>query len=210
VAGLAILAACAAAAMIAARRERPAARRGGWRALALAWVALWLAALSFVVGAHEPGADRHAYVFVAALAVALAAFGAAAGERVRRALQATALAAAAVLAVIAHERISVWRDDLALWSSALGASSASVRAHHNLAAALAERGRYARARRLLARATEIDPGYWPSRLGFAGIDCERGRFAAARARISEARVLGAAAREVAAVEHRCAVLRTSR
>jgi Tfp pilus assembly protein PilF len=218
VAGLAILAACfagAAAGMTAVRRAAafPLAHGGAtgrWRILALAWVAIWLAALGFVVGGHEPGVDRHAYVLVAALAVALASLGAGMPDRAEHALQTAAVVAAAVLAVLAHDRIGVWRNDLALWSAALRESPASARVHHNLAAALAERGRLARARHLLARATDIDPTYWPSHLGFAGIDCERGRFAAARMRIGEARVLGATAEQVAAIERRCAKLRTAR
>jgi tetratricopeptide (TPR) repeat protein len=173
-------------------------------------VAIWLAALSFVVGAHEPGADRHAYVLVAALAVALAALAARATARTQRLLAVAALAFAASLAMRTHQRIAIWHDDLSLWSSALGTSSSSARVQHNMAAALAERGRFARAHRHLGRAIAIDSSYWPSWLGFAGIDCERKRFAAARMRIDEARALGATPEQIAAVERRCAVMRTSR
>jgi Tfp pilus assembly protein PilF len=187
------------------RSASHAARIDGeaWRTFTLVWIATWLVALSLVVGGHEPGADRHAYVLIAALAVAMAAYAVHASERVQHALAAAAVGWAAVLALGAYGRIDTWRDDLALWESALASAPSSARVHHNLAAALADRGRYARAHRHLSRAIDIDPSYWPPLLGFAGIDCERGRLAAARMRIDEARALGAPASEVAAVQRRC-------
>jgi hypothetical protein len=201
-----VVAAACATTLVAWRRGAapPGRNELSWRAFTLAWSALWLLALSFVVGAHEPGADRHAYALLVAAAVALAAFVSRASVRMQRMLALAAVAWAAMLAVRTHDRVAIWRDDLTLWTSALESSSSSARVHHNLAAALAERGRFARAHRHLTTAVELDSTYWPALLGFAGIDCEKRRFAAARARMDEARALGATAEQLADVERRCA------
>jgi hypothetical protein len=201
---LAVMAAAAGAGVLRAAR----ARGGGqdWRAFALAWVTIWLAALSFVVGMHEPGADRHAYVVVAATAVAVAACAARARPALQTAVVVALFAACVPFALRCGERVAVWQSDLALWRAA-AATSSSARVHHNLAAALAENGRFGSARRHLARAGKIDPSYWPSLLGFAGIDCARGRFAAADVRVAEARALGATGEEVARVLDHCAAVK---
>jgi Flp pilus assembly protein TadD len=128
-----------------------------------------------------------------------------------RTLAALTLAAwAAVLAVRTDRRVLAWQDDRSLWSSALETAPSSARVHHNLAATLAEDGHFGRARRHLERAMRLDRAYWPSMLGFAGIHCERRRFAAAEARIAEARAHGATASQADAVERRCAELRAHR
>jgi hypothetical protein len=207
-AGILLLAASVTAALATARRaRRPEGAVWVWPAFTASWIAIWLGALAFVVGAHEPGADRHAYVLLAAAAVAMAAF-ASRSSRASRATQTAACAAllvwSALLASRAGERIAVWRDDLTLWRAAVATSPSSPRVHYNLAAALADEGRFGSARRHLARASAIDPTYWPSPLGFAGIDCARGRFAAAEVRIAEARALGASPDDVARVLEHCA------
>ena len=203
-AGLALLGTvvASAGALLVARR-RPATAISGWRAFTLSWLALWLLAVVFAIGTHEPGADRHAYPLLAAAAVALAAFLAPLPSGART-VAATLLVIWSVLAAgRADARIDVWRNDLTLWSSAVRDAASSARAHHNLAAALAERNRYAKARRHLERALTLDPAYWPSELGLAAIDCEKGRLASGGAHLSRAHAAGARGDELAAAMRRC-------
>jgi hypothetical protein len=154
--------------------DRPAIQRGA--RLRFVGSRFGSRALSFVVGMHEPGADRHGYVLLAGVAVATAAFAVRGRPAIQTGAAAALLVTCALLAFGANRRIGVWRSDLTLWRAALATSSSSARVHHNLAAALAEDGRWGAARRHLTRASALDPSYWPSALGFAGIDCARGRF----------------------------------
>lgn len=202
-AGIALLMAGVVAAGVAVRRARSRPDLA-WPAFALGWVVTWVAALAFAVGGHEPGSDRHAYLFLAGAAVAIAAFAARAGRALRDGTPAILLVVAGALAVVTNERIATWQSDLTLWRASLSTASSSARVHHNLAAALAEHERWGAARRHLARASAIDPGYWPALLGFAGVDCARGRFAAAEVRIGEARALGATEDEVERARLHCA------
>jgi hypothetical protein len=147
-------------------------RKSSFGACAAAIVFL---ALCFVIGANEPGADRHAYPLLAL--VALAAAGS--GPRLSRGVRTVALIAAFFLVVwfgaLTHRRIPVWADEVSLWSATVAAAPASLRANHNLAGLRIEQGKFLEARRLLARARRLDRGYAPAFLGQALVDCMQGR-----------------------------------
>ena len=135
----------------------------GTAALAVAWPAAVLLSVSLVIGAHEPGADRHGYPLVAAVAVLLAVAATRGLEtgvagrlspwapvcRAATACVVVILATGAVM--VSHQRIEVWRNDVTLWRATLATTPGSRRARVNLAAALAARGRTVAARRVLCR-----------------------------------------------------------
>jgi len=191
--------------------SRPAREPGGrsrrmagdWLLFAAVWVMSWVIALSFVIGAHEPGADRHAYPLLAALAVLVSA-AAARGRAIVRAVSAALLVLWLLWVVpVARERMWIWSDDLTLWRHEARAGNASARVHHNLAAELSRQHRYAGARRELRAALVADAGYWPSELGLAGIDCLKGRTLSAAGHLAEASRLGAPDEQTAVVFSSC-------
>jgi hypothetical protein len=214
VVGIALVVGAAACVALLLRQARTRASRvgllaraprapGSWLAFASVWTMSWVTALCFVIGTHEPGADRHAYPLVAALAVLLAA--SANHLPARRRAAATALLSAWLgwMTGLSVERSSIWRDDFTLWGHEARMAGASARVHHNFAAELAARGRYGHARRELRSALAIDRSYWPSHLGLAGIDCVRGRTHSAAAHLAEAAALGAPAEQRAALDATC-------
>ncbi len=189
---------------------RPLATRSGSPGLtvALCWLGLVWLAVTLVVGAHEPGADRHAYPLLAALAlasaVALGQIGRGRGPRAtERVAGAVALCAAVVLACQARSQMGIWRDDFHLWRAAVERAPSSPRARVNLAAVLAARGRPGRARRQLERALALDPRYGPAHLGLAALACANGALKAGAFHLGEARRLGAAATDLEQVEADC-------
>ncbi|RMF22544.1 MAG: hypothetical protein D6760_07270, partial [Deltaproteobacteria bacterium] len=159
--------------------------RRGALALALFWPAAVFLSVALVIGAHEPGADRHAYPLLASMAVSIAvATSNALDARPLKARGAGVLqpAAAAVallacaglfLAMRSQERLPAWRNDVSLWRATLATTPASQRARANLAAALAARGRLHAARRILCREREA-----PQRASAPAC----GRFATARSK----------------------------
>jgi hypothetical protein len=196
----------------AGAREAPPA---DWLAFGASWVTVWMLALSMVIGAHEPGADRHAYPLLAGVSVVIAAWlGRAGGRRdasraarggrtLGRVALAGALAWSIALAVRADARLPAWRDDLALWTEAVRTSGGSARVHHNVAAALAAGGRERAARRHLRRAVALAPEYWPSALGLAALECRRGRPGAASLHVARAQAAGAPPADVSAAWQGC-------
>jgi hypothetical protein len=175
-----------------------------WVLFSSVWVASWVVAIAFVIGGHEPGADRHAYPLLAALAV----FAAAVVHHLRPIVRASTVAVLGLWVVwaglLAHERVGVWSDDLTLWRHEVITAPASARVHHNLAAELVAHARYGSARRHLRSALALEADYWPSELGLAAIDCIRGRSLSAAGHLAEAATIGAPLDEVANVQATCA------
>jgi hypothetical protein len=148
-------------------------------------------ALCFVIGAHEPGVDRHAYPLVAFVALAAAQAFRRLPLSMRKPAFVAALGLVVWFAVLTHRRIPVWADETSLWSATVAAAPDSVRANHNLAGVRIEEGDLLGARRLLARARRNDPEYAPAFLGQALIDCMQGRRVRGERWLAKARVRGA-------------------
>jgi hypothetical protein len=178
----------------------------GQRAFVLAWTSATLLALVLWGGVHEPGADRHAYLLLPALGVAVAiaishvlealpASNDRAPARFALAAVAVTLAAAASLAASAATRtqMQIWSSERALWSHAVAQGGASTRAYANLARAVAADGEYALARRHLAAALDEggDDGLvYASR---TALRCAEGRRALAQRDVRRAHRAGATA-----------------
>jgi hypothetical protein len=180
--------------LVGAKRHRPAA---------VAAAGMFLA-ISFIIGSHEPGADRHAYPLVALCAVSIAEAAARCSIRRRVGTGVVVLVAVCWFAVLTDRQIPVWADQGALWAATVQAAPGSVRANHNLAGVLLETGDIDGARRALARARRNDPRYAPAYLGQALIDCTGGRPVRGRRFIERARARGADPAEAAAVAETCA------
>jgi hypothetical protein len=164
-----------------------------------AWVAVVYLAVAGVVGAHEPGADRHAYPLLAALAVSLALFASSVPalqtEKARGIGRVVAVGSISALALVSALRLPSWRDSRALWSAAVVTAPASGRAHHNLAGVLLENGELDAAALEVRQARKLD--YAPALAGDAAIACARGRVHRARELVARARALGMAAEDCA-------------
>lgn len=218
VSSVAAAVALTAAAALACRACVQATRDRSSRAAAFcaAWVVTMLAALAIWGSLHEPGADRHAYLALPALAVSAAVFLTRATSRLAYragimplpAAAATAIACVLIPVLTAATRTAMlpWKDDRALWRHAVTVAPSSPRARHNLAALLADQGEYALAQRQLAYALRADPRYVPAHLGKAAIRCARGRPAAARIDLLRALELGAPAADVGAIAGRCSLV----
>lgn len=157
----------------------------------LAWLALTLLPVVFLVGMHEPGADRHAYPLLAAAAVGLATSLDQLSPTLRVGGAVCAVVATIALALLARSQMTTWADPLTFWSTVSRRAPTSVRARHNLAGVLIDAGQVARARRQLRRALSLKPTYAPAELGLALVACGRGRYQAASERIARARSHGA-------------------
>lgn len=215
-----------AAAVVAASARLLGERRGDGRdarAFAACWLATTAAALAIWGGLHEPGADRHAYLLLVPLGVALAlmltpspwriegdASGAALGAAPRPALRGAsgaAVAAAIVLcgfALATRGQMSVWRSEAALWSYAVEVAPRSVRARHNFAAVLAAEGDLAGAERQLARIVARGRAGSETFLARAALRCATGRASIGRFDLRRARRAGASGEALAALEAECA------
>jgi len=202
--GLAVIAA-GVGAIAAFLATYAAGRRVSPRLFVLAWLALLGLAVVSVVGMHEPGADRHGYLLLAPLALALAGGGASLVPA-----RATPLAIALVLSCLlaagglSNRRIPAWRDQWSLWSTTVAAVPDSARAQHNLAGLLFGQEAYAHAREHLRTALRADPSFAPAELGLAAIWCARGRPQRARRNFAAARRLGIAEAEAGLIESECA------
>lgn len=170
------------------------------------WTASTFLSIALVVGAHEPGADRHAYPLVAALAVALAvtATRALAGRRgpwARRGVVATAVAWLAWATLLTAQLLPAWRSERALWTRAVVTAPESGRAHHNLAGVLLAAGelRAAAAEARIARSLE----YPPAILGDAAIACARGLFHRGLLLLARAERRGLPAADIARIAATC-------
>ncbi|MEK6606261.1 MAG: tetratricopeptide repeat protein [Myxococcota bacterium] len=129
-------------------------------ALAIGWFAVTIAPTNSIVPFADVLAERHLYFPsvgpIVAVAIAL--------ERVAaRARPAIAVAGAVTLAFVlctaTARRSRVWADELDLWADATRVSPASARAHANLGAVLAERGRIDEALHELRVARTLDPSF---------------------------------------------------
>jgi tetratricopeptide (TPR) repeat protein len=159
------------------------------RYLVVGW--LWfVVGLVPVIGLVQVGrqamADRFTYIPFLGLFLA-AVWGIADLPRERRGL-AAALAGGVVLAcgVATWSHVRVWRDSVAVFTDALAVTRNNSIAHHYLAAALEERGRFDEALPHHAEAVRIQPSYFIAQ-GSYGLALERrGDAAGAAAHFSEA------------------------
>jgi hypothetical protein len=202
---LALVAAAAAAAFVRLRSGRVrAATAPSAFGFACGWLAIMAVALATVIGRHEPGADRHAYPVLGALAAALAvAMSRLREQRGRRAAALVVAAWLAGLGSLSVGRLPDWRDERALWTAAARTAPASPRVHHNLAGVLVEAGEVRRASRHLRRALRLNPDYVPSLVGLATIACSRGKQGSAAILASRARLRGSDASVLAQIEAGC-------
>jgi hypothetical protein len=171
---------------------------------ACAWLAIMAVALATVIGRHEPGADRHAYPVLAALAAALAVSMSQVRQERSRRLAAAALVAWVVgLGSLSVDRLPDWRNERALWTATVRTAPTSPRVHHNLAGVLVEAGEVRRASRHLRRALRLNPDYVPSLVGLATIACSRGKQGSATVLAARARLHGSDASALAEIEAGC-------
>jgi len=178
----------------------------------LVWTALFALPLAVAIGAHEPGADRHAYPLLVPLALLGACCVQWFFERVepgRLSMLASATAVtllAVVLFALSLQRTRVWRDERSLWTATVASTPRSARARVNLAAVLADEGSHRESRRQLRRALAIDERYAPAHVSLAWLACADGRPHAASIHLARARGAGADAGRLRAAEERCVSL----
>lgn len=154
---LALLAAMAGA--VLARRRWP------WLGFAIGWYLLQLAPTHSVVPRLDLANDRHLYLALPGVALALVvALHAAAG---RRAGPAIVLAIALVLAGASRERNQDYRSELALWTATTRDSPGLARPWTNLGWARQQAGDPEGARRAYTRALAIDPTHVQARVNLS-------------------------------------------
>ena len=190
------------------RSEQPSRREFSRRpaAFALAWMMMAAVVLAAVAGLHEPGADRHAYPFLAALAVAVAVLPTGIGKDQGRgmAMAFVALLVAAVpLGAACKTRSADWADGFRLWSATVTTTPDSARAQYNLARALAARGALRRSYGGLQRSLRLDPTKSSTHLAVSEVACRIGRPARARRALVAASQYGAARIDVVASAGDC-------
>ncbi len=122
------------------------------------------------------GADRHAYLPLAGLAIAVswAAADAARSAAARRAVAAAGAAALAALGIACFQQVRTWRDSRSLFEHALAVTTGNAAAHHGLARAEYVAGHLDEAQRHFARASDLFPDWAPPRFGLAAVLAERG------------------------------------
>jgi hypothetical protein len=192
------------------------AERGRESAFVFAWTMAVVVALSVWGGLHEPGADRHAYLLLAPLGVALAALlarvhaaGAMLSSRravpmvIHGAVVATVLLVLAASASASRRQMEVWRSERTLWIHATAAGSASPRAHANMARVLAGDGEYEAAVAQMSTALTADSNDASLYLGRAALRCAQGHRFQARADLARAQQLGATAPMIAELARDC-------
>lgn len=189
-------------------RKKGAAAAGrkppqGWRAeqrlcFVVSWTILVLLSVICASGLHEPGADRHAYPLLAALAALLALGLSAAVSRrgLPRALFAALVVALALAAAASSSRMRVWRNSRSLWLDTAAKSPGSARAHYNLGVLAARDQRDTDARRRFRRALRADAGYVEAHLALAVLACRGEQLHRAAWRIKQAYGRGASDTEV--------------
>jgi len=212
--GMAFLVALAAVAVILVARTRETETANRAAGFAIASVAALFVIVSFTIGGHEPGADRHAYPILALLSVAVAVVGRDWGAvmnsgAARRVALTLAMVLVAVCVRTSEARIPVWETPWTLWASAVGHGNASARAHHNLGRLLAGEGAYSHARRHFLEALRADRKFSPAVVALAAIECERGRYRRAELVFEKARALGAPEADVMRVRAACDLQRTA-
>lgn len=205
---------------IAAPSLRSAAFAGLWSISVFDALAVW-------GGLHEPGVDRHAYLLLPALGVALAVAWtmASPGEsrfiavpavfsrsrddrspssrRTRRLAAFFCASTLVLLALTTRGQMESWRNERTLWTRAVAMAPGSARAHANLAAVLAAEGSLGRATHHLNRALAIDADVPHTWLGRAAVRCAQRRPVAARLDLVRALERGAPMPDVAELGREC-------
>lgn len=152
-----------------------------------------LAALLVYGGMHEPGADRHAYGFLATSMVGSAVW-LASQEKLRGSLQLPLVALALVCGVSFTQttlaRSADWSSSIKLWRGAWLDSPRSDRAALNYAAALSGAGSQGRALRVLKRAVALRPQDAELEGARALLLCRQGRGHGARRALGRSWHLG--------------------
>lgn len=166
---VAILAATA----LLVRQRRPATRFG------LLWFAVNLVPVSGIVPIPSATlAERYLYVPGIGLWLVAADQAALLARRIpgRRTVAWAAVAVSAALAAVTVRRNRDWRDDLALFSSAVRVDPGSAEASYNLAVALDARGHADAARREWERTLRLDPANVGALARLGTFHAERGAF----------------------------------
>jgi protein O-mannosyl-transferase len=149
--------------------------------LVVGW--LWyLGTLVPVIGLIQVGnqamADRYMYVPLIGLSIMVAwgSFDLLSHWRSSRyALPALATLVLAALAMVAHRQVSYWRNSEALWTHALGVTSANYVAENNLGLTLAGAGKGADAIEHYTEALRIKPAYATARTNLGAALAKQGK-----------------------------------
>ncbi|MCM0082933.1 hypothetical protein L4X63_15165 [Geomonas sp. Red32] len=147
-------------------------RRLPWLSFGILWFFLLLLPTNSLVPRLDLVNDRQAYLPLAGAAISLGTGGALLWPR-RRSGLAFALLASLLLAPLFVATVSRNRDfrsQVALWEDAVHKSPAKARPHNNLGYAYLLAGRLTEARRELATALSLDPGYRLARNNLAATE----------------------------------------
>lgn len=132
--------------------------RGRVSGVGLLWALVALAPVAQLLPYGELIAEHNAYLPLVGLGLAV-------GDGfswLRQRVPLLALAFAVVLvggcALRTWVRVPDWRDDVALWSATLETAPRAIRARHNLAVALAMRGKLLESREAFRQALDLAPG----------------------------------------------------
>ncbi len=153
--------------------------RGAVAGLGLLWFLVCLLPVAQIVPYAEVVAEHNAYLALAGVALAGGDVVARSVRRWPRGALAAAVALIALLAARSALRAGDWRSDETLWKATLEVAPRSLRAHHNLGAALAASGRLLEARESFERAREIAPLDRDVMLGLAAVSGRLGDHARA-------------------------------
>jgi hypothetical protein len=180
--GLVLLAALAASVVLAWRNRKDDIERRQ-AAFVVSWTAAACVALVFVAGVNEPGADRHSLLLLPPLALGMGLLLQQLLQRqprprawppVGRMAALLLLCCVFVLAGVTLHRQQDWRSQAALWRSTVAVQPNSPRAHYNLAAVAADRGRRGLAQLRLKKLIQRWPDYQPALLARARLACAGG------------------------------------
>lgn len=133
-------------------------RRGRVAGLGLLWAFVALLPVAQLLPYGELIAEHNAYLPLVGLGLVVG--DAFASLRRLRPLWALVLAVVLIggFGLRSWVRVPVWHDDIALWSATLETAPRAIRARHNLAVALALRGKLLESREAFRRALDLAPG----------------------------------------------------
>ncbi|KFL37364.1 hypothetical protein [Arenimonas donghaensis] len=140
-------------------------RRWPWLGFAIAWYGLQLAPGNSVLPRFDLANDRHLYLALPGVALALVVPLLARGWRPLG--QVLLLALALVMAVLTHRRNADWGSELALWQATVRDSPHKARPWANLGWARHQAGDHAGARAAWECALRLDPGHEQAAINLA-------------------------------------------
>jgi tetratricopeptide (TPR) repeat protein len=169
------------AAAVAQARRRPY-WMVGWL-----WFAIMLLPASGLAQKGRQGmADRFTYLPHIGLTIAVVWGAADLLDKRRRAAAALALTVPVAFGAVTWVDAPVWRDSISLWANDVAVTTNNPAAHHYLAAALDDRGRYAEALPHHAEAVRLDPSYFVAQCGYGAALERQGDLEGAAARFEAA------------------------